>query len=98
MVTMRSTTLLAVLILTARVYADVQPGDRITADNVDKVRDLISPGLEWCIKRGFPITIGEPKHVEWPRAYREATEKYASQVKLSPDGLDLRDYVAGLPF
>ena len=78
--------------------ADVSPGDKINASNVDKLKGLISPGLEWCIKRGFPITIVEPKRVEWPRAYKEATEKYASQVKISPDGLTLTDYVAGQPF
>jgi hypothetical protein len=78
--------------------ADVVPGDRITAANLDKVKDLVSPGLEWCIRRGFPITIVEPKRIEWPKAYREATEKYASQVRLGPDGLTLQNYVAGLPF
>jgi hypothetical protein len=78
--------------------ADVQPGDKINAENVDKVKDLISPGLEWCIKRGMPMTIIEPKRVEWPRAYKEATEKYASQVKLSADGLKMENYVAGQPF
>ena len=78
--------------------ADVSPGDRITDANIDKVKDLISPGMEWCIKHGWPITITETKRVEWPRAYKEATEKYASQVKLTPDGLDVKNYVAGLPF
>jgi hypothetical protein len=78
--------------------ADVVPGDKITDANIDKVKDLISPGLEWCIKRGFPITIGETKRVEWPRAYKEATEKYGSQVKLSADGRSMQNYVAGQPF
>src|SRR5689334_25174399 len=78
--------------------ADVNPGDRITEQNIDKVKDLISPGLEWCIKHGFPITIIETKHVEWPRAYKEATEEYASQVKLSADGRTMENYVAGQPF
>ncbi|MFN8545747.1 MAG: DUF1329 domain-containing protein [Candidatus Binatia bacterium] len=90
---------LAVVALTAGPgRADVQPGDKITDANIDKVKDLISPGLEWCIKHGWPITIGETKRVEWPKAYKEATEKYAGQVKLSPDGLKLQNYVAGLPF
>jgi hypothetical protein len=40
----------------------------------------------------------ETKTVEWPKAYKEATEKYAAQVKLSPDGLRVQNYVAGLPF
>src|SRR5262245_41260466 len=86
------------VIVTAHARADVVPGDKITDANIDKVKDLISPGMEWCIKRGFPLTIVETKRVEWPRAYKEATEKYSGQVKLSPDGLDVRDYVAGLPF
>jgi Protein of unknown function (DUF1329) len=91
---------LAVLALTTAspAMADVAPGDKITDQNIDKVKDLISPGLEWCIKHGFPITIGETKRVEWPRAYKEATEKYASQVKLTPDGRSMTNYVAGQPF
>ena len=51
-----------------------------------------------AIKRGFPITISETKRVEWPTAYKEATEKYAPQVKLSADGLTVQNYVAGQPF
>src|SRR5262245_42332173 len=86
----------ALLIGPAR--ADVSPGDKIDASNVDKIKNLISPGLEWCIKWGFPITITETKKVEWPQAYKEATEKYAPQVKLSKDGLTVENYVAGQPF
>jgi len=78
--------------------ADVSPGDKITDANMDKVKDLVSPGMEWCIKRGWPITISETKRIEWPKAYKEATEKYASQAKLTPDGLDVKNYVAGMPF
>ncbi|HEY8202227.1 MAG TPA: DUF1329 domain-containing protein, partial [Actinomycetota bacterium] len=91
-----SSFVLALLPLVAA--ADVVPGDKITDANVDKVKDLISPGLEWCIKHGLPMTIIETKKVEWPRAYKEATEKYASQVKLSADGLTVQNYVAGQPF
>jgi hypothetical protein len=78
--------------------ADVSPGDKINASNVDKAKDFLSPGMIWCVKRGFPITVVEPKRVEWPKAYKEATEKYAQQVKLSADGLRLDNYVAGQPF
>ena len=84
--------------LGASVHADVAPGDKINATNVAKAKDLISPGLEWCVKRGFPITVVESKRVEWPKAYKEATEKYAPQVKLSADGLTVSNYVAGQPF
>ena len=84
--------------LATSVHADVAPGDKIDGTNVAKAKDLISPGLEWCINRGFPITVGETKRVEWPKAYKEATEKYAPQVKLSADGLTVSNYVAGQPF
>ena len=50
---------------------------RSTRGNVDKVKDLVSPGMYWCVKHGFPITIVETKRIEWPKAYKEATEKYA---------------------
>jgi len=82
----------------ALVEADVRPGEKITGETVGKVKDMISPGLEWCIAHGWPITIGETKRVEFPRAYREVTEKYAAQVELSADALHVLNYVAGLPF
>jgi uncharacterized protein DUF1329 len=97
----RSWCAMLALVLSAfavRAHADVAPGDKIDATNVAKAKDLISPGLEWCIKRGLPITVIETKRVEWPKAYKEATEKYAPQVKLSADGLTASNYVAGQPF
>jgi len=78
--------------------ADVVPGDRITADTIGRVQDLVSPGVAWCVRHGFPITVGETRSVAWPKAYRDATEKYAGQVRLAADGLTLEHYVAGLPF
>ena len=79
-------------------HADVKPGDKFDASNVDQIKDLISPGLEWCVKHGWPITIGEYKPIAWPAAYKEATEKFSAQVKLGKDGLTLENYVAGQPF
>src|SRR5574337_758165 len=84
--------------LSAPVRADVQPGDTITKDNVDKVKDLISPGVEWCVNHGMTMKIVPYKKVEWNKAYREATEKYGGQTKLAPDGRSLIGHVAGLPF
>ncbi|HYV64936.1 MAG TPA: DUF1329 domain-containing protein [Myxococcales bacterium] len=78
--------------------ADVVPGDKITDQNLDKAKDLLSPGMEWCVKHGWPITVVESKRIDTPKAYKEATEKYAGQVKLAADGLSLQNYVAGLPF
>src|SRR5437868_14715950 len=89
---------LAICTASGQVLADVKPGDVVTAANVDQAKDLISPGLEWCIRHGWPMRIAATKKIEWPKAYKEATEKYSSQVKLAADGLTLQNYVAGQPF
>jgi hypothetical protein len=94
--------LAAVVVVTAfaptPARADVQPGDMITTANADKVKDLVSPAMYWCVQKGFPMKIVPTKKVELRRAFVEATEKYASQVKMSADGLRLQNYVAGRPF
>ena len=77
--------------------ADVVPGDVITKANAEKVKDLTSPGLYWCVQHGLPMRIIEHRDIKWPPAYREATEKYSTQVKLAKDGLHLEGYVAGAP-
>ena len=93
------TALALVALLSARpAFADVAPGDKINAANADKVKDLLSPGMEWCVKHGMPLTIVEPKPIAMPVAYKDATEKFSAQVKLAPDGLKLENYVAGKPF
>jgi hypothetical protein len=89
---------IAALVLRAPASGDVKPGDVITAANVDQAKDLISPGLEWCVKHGLPMKIGETKAITWPKAYKDATEKFSGQVKLAADGLTLRNFVAGQPF
>lgn len=89
----------AIVICTAlTALADVQPGDVITKENVGKAADLIGPGVRWCVEHGMKLHIVAPRRVEWPRRYREATEKYSAQVRLSPDRNRLENYVAGMPF
>jgi hypothetical protein len=88
----------AAAMVTSPAGADVQPGDVITKANVDQVKDLISPGVEWCVRHGLAMKIVPYKKVEWNKAYREATEKYAGQVKLAPDGRSVIGHVAGMPF
>ncbi len=78
--------------------ADVQAGDVITAANIEKVEDLVSPGLKWIIRRGMRMTIVDPQPIPLPKAYREATEKYSAQVKLSEDKRRVENWVAGQPF
>ena len=78
-------------------FADVVPGEVITRENMDKLGDLVSPGIRWCVERGLKLKIVPYRKIEWNREYREATEKYSAQVRLSADGR-LEHYVAGLPF
>jgi len=84
--------------LSLPVRADVQPGDVINKANADKVSDLVSPGVQWCIKHGMVMKIVPYQKVEWNKAFREATEKYGGQTKLAADGRSLVGHVAGLPF
>ncbi|HUI25402.1 MAG TPA: DUF1329 domain-containing protein [Candidatus Kryptonia bacterium] len=88
----------AVLCSAGIALADVQPGDVIDKGNLSKARDLVSPGVAWCVEHGMTITVVPTKKVEWPRAYREATEAHAGQVRFSADGSALENYVAGMPF
>jgi hypothetical protein len=88
----------AMLLLSGVATADVQVGDKITAANADKVKDLVSPAMYWLVQHGWPMSIAETQKITLRKAFVEATEKYSSQVKLSPDGLKLEGFVAGRPF
>ncbi len=86
------------LLVAPPVMADVQPGDVINKDNADKVADLVSPGVQWCLKRGMAMKVVPYKRIDWNPPYKEATEKYSGQVKLAADGRSIEGHVAGLPF
>jgi hypothetical protein len=93
-----SALVVALLALAAPSHADVAPGDTIDKSSVGKIKDLVSPAVEWCVTQGMTMKIVEPKAIGWPKAYKEATEKFASQVKLAENGLSLSGHVAGAPF
>jgi len=94
-----STILAAMMVLTAApASADVKAGDVITKDNVEAIKDLVSPAIKWCVERGMRMTIVAPQKVTLPKAYLAATEQYSAQVKIRPDGLALENWVAGQPF
>jgi len=78
--------------------AAVRPGDVITANDADKIRDLVSPGVYYKVRQGMQMKIVPTSRVDWPPPYKEATEKYQAQVRLSPDGRTVVNYVAGQPF
>src|ERR1700688_2632927 len=78
--------------------ADVKPGDMITAKNAEQVRTLVSPGTYVAVSKGMQMNIVAAGRIDWPPPYQNATEKYASQVRLSPNHRDVLGYVAGQPF
>ena len=79
-------------------YADVKPGDFISASNADKVRDLVSPGVYYKVTQGMTMKIVPSERLDWPPPYQDATEKYSGQVRLSRDQRTVVGYVAGQPF
>jgi hypothetical protein len=95
-----SSRLLVVLLLSMSgvSWSDVQPGDTITKDNLVQAEEVLTPSTRWMVERGMTIQVIETRRVEWPKAYKEATEKYAAQVKIADDGRDIANYVAGCPF
>ncbi|MFZ0659075.1 MAG: DUF1329 domain-containing protein [Candidatus Binataceae bacterium] len=78
--------------------AQVKPGDFITPANASKVKDLLSPGEYWRVANGMSMKIVPTGRIDWPPPYKEATEKYSSQVRLAKNGLSMVGYVAGQPF
>ena len=90
--------LLAVSAISTRGYAQVKPGDFITPENANKVQDLVGPGVYYKVQRGMTMKIVPTERVDWPPPYKDATEKYSSQVRLSQDKKSVVGFVAGQPF
>jgi hypothetical protein len=81
------------------VPREPQPGTTITKSNMDEYREFFFPTLDYFVRKaGMEIPVAEYRRYDWPPKYKEATEKYSGQVKLSPDGRDMQNYVAGAPF
>jgi len=74
------------------------PGETITEANVDTVAEEISPGVLWCVQHGMNLAVVPYKQIVLPKAYQEATEAHAGQVRLLGGGTRLEGYVAGMPF
>src|SRR6202790_5461491 len=76
----------------------VTPCDLITPANASKVKDLVSPGVYYKVENGMTMKIVPSGRIDWPPPYKEATEKYSAQVRLSRDNRSLVGYVAGQRF
>ena len=91
-------TLMLLCLIVASADATVKPGDVITPANAPQVKGLVSPGVYYAVTHGMHMDIVPTDRIDWPPPYREATEKYSSQVRLSNDHRSLIGYVAGQPF
>ncbi len=89
---------LTFIAIAAVARAAVKPGDLITPANASKVKDLVSPGVYYKVENGMTMKIVPSGLIDWPPPYKEATEKYSAQVRLSHDNRSLVGYVAGQPF
>src|SRR5260370_21324805 len=88
----------ASVVSVSTALAQVKPGQMVTADNAQSVKDLLSPGVFFKVQHGMSMKIVEPERIDLPTPYKAATEKYSSQARLSPDHRTLVAYVAGQPF
>jgi hypothetical protein len=79
-------------------HAQVKPGDFITMENAAKVKNLVSPGVYYKVEHGMSMKIVPTERIDWPPPYKDATEKYSAQVRLSNDFRSVVGYVAGQPF
>ncbi len=91
-------TLTLLCLIVAPANATVKPGDTVTVENAAQVKDLVSPGVFYAVTHGMHMDIVPTERVDWPPPYREATEKYSQQVRLTNDHRSLIGYVAGQPF
>ena len=90
--------MLAFASIGTRGNAQVKPGDFITVQSANKVKDLVSPGVMYKVEKGMSMKIVPSQRIDWPPPYKDATEKYSSQVRLSDDHRSVLGYVAGQPF
>lgn len=88
---------------------DIPPGTKITMQNWHQYAAFMPAGMQalfegkyfWKMPPDIELIVGPTVVHPLPLFYQQATERYASRVKLvaTPDGgLMLRDYVAGMPF
>ncbi|MCE2484384.1 MAG: DUF1329 domain-containing protein, partial [Desulfurellaceae bacterium] len=73
-------------------------GEVFTKDNMAEAGELIIPGIAWYVNEGMELRVIKTIKIPLPKLFQEATEKYSGQVEISPDGREMFNYVAGVPF
>jgi len=72
-----------IVLIAASAAAQVNPGDTINKASADKIKDLVSPGMYWCVQHGWPMKIVETKPVTLRKALHRGDREVLRQVKLA---------------
>ena len=73
-------TVMASLLPTASSANDLKPGETISRLNVERIKDLVSPGIYWTVENGMDMKIVPYQKISPPQFFLDATEKYGSQI------------------
>ena len=74
------------------------PGTVVQASNLEAWGRFLPPSIQWAVRRGLRIHVIEARDIPLEPARLAATAKYHDQCRLSDDGNQVLNYVAGLPF
>jgi Protein of unknown function (DUF1329) len=77
--------------------AQLAPGTSITASNVAEFAQYLPAALQSAIRHGFVARVVPTTRIDWSSGFKNATEKYYTQVGLDKDGY-ITNYTAGMPF
>ena len=69
--------------------AELPPVGTVVTKATGQVRRGGEPTQQYMLKHGAEMSIAEYRKYEWQPPYEEATERFASQVKLSADNRDV---------
>lgn len=99
----------SVLTFSSSQAAELNPGDIISAANIDQVmndtfeghpiRDLVTDKVEYMIRNhGLKIPLRNSESIAFPAADGENTQKYSGGVSIDPNTLEVTGYQSGTPF
>lgn len=74
------------------------PGTVLRADSIERWSSLLPPSLQWVLRHGAELKVMAARPIPFEDTRDAATQRYSSQVELSADKQEMRNYVAGIPF
>jgi hypothetical protein len=104
-----SVALIAVIGVSSQVFAEVQPGTVLSADNIDdiynetfeghKIKDLITEKLEWRIReQGYEMELVNSKPIKLADEWYVRSQQNAGKVTINREEGRLDGWVGGAPF